>query len=129
MSVGCLSRFSTLAPLNRSKPNFVHVIWGMRKTDYKDRKSKIGKLENRKNLKNRKKLKSKFSKSSPNHGANERPKGEPVAVGDLRASWLNDQLSNILKPDDKESIFSDPPVTYLIKSEFKMEASYLDEAV
>ena len=53
---------------------------------------KIGnrKIENRKKSENWKKSENrKISKSGPNHGANERPKGEPVAVGDLKASCKN----------------------------------------
>ena len=58
------------------------------------RNRKIGnrkKLVNRKKSENRKKLEKRenrnISISGPNHGANERPKGEPVAVGDLKASF------------------------------------------
>ena len=50
-------------------------------------------IKNRKIGKKRKNWQiKKFSKSDPNHGANERPKGEPVApgepvaLGDLKAS-------------------------------------------
>ena len=71
----------------------MYIIWGSIKTDYNYKKSenrKIGnrKIENRKigNFQNRK-----ISKPIPNHGANACLKGEPVAVGDLKAS-----LSNVL---------------------------------
>ena len=42
---------------------------------------KIGNFQNRK-----------ISKPDPNRGANERPKGESVAVGDLKASLVNGNL-------------------------------------
>ena len=45
-----------------------------RKIGKKSEKRKNGKIEI-------------FQKSGPNQGANERPKGEPVAVGNLKASF------------------------------------------
>ena len=61
----------------------------------KNRKIEIRKIENRKSKKkpeqNRKD--EKYSKSGPNHGANERLKGEPVAVGDLKASYHKSKVA------------------------------------
>ena len=70
----------------------MYIIWGLIKTDYKDEKSVNRKSDNRKseNQKIGKIQNWGISKSGPNQGANERPKGEPVAVGDLKASWSND---------------------------------------
>ena len=65
----------------------------------KNRKIENRKFENRKESEKIEKSKKKnwkienFSKSGPNHGANERPKGEPVAVGDLKASSSKVPLS------------------------------------
>ena len=53
----------------------------MTKTDCNLKKSK--KSEKSKNIQN----------SGPNHGANECPKGEPVAVGDLKASCKQNLIS------------------------------------
>ena len=74
----------------------MYVIRGSIKTDYKrgkKRKSKIGieklyigKIQNRK-----------ISNFGPNHGANERPKGEQVAVGDLKGEFLYSQFQNAPK--------------------------------
>ena len=60
----------------------------MRKTDYNYKKSENQKSENWKKSEKRKNGKIEiFQKSGPNQGANERPKGEPVAVGNLKASF------------------------------------------
>ena len=56
----------------------------------KSENRKIGNRKIGKNGKNREKIENrKILKSGPHHGANERPKGEPVAVGDLKTSSLN----------------------------------------
>ena len=44
----------------------------------------------------------KYSKSGPNQGSNERPKGEPVAVGDLKASFQNNLISFVLSDPEIE---------------------------
>ena len=52
-----------------------------------ENRKKIGKLKIGKNRKIGKYRKIEiFQNLIPNHGANERPKGEPVAAGDLKAS-------------------------------------------
>ena len=43
LSVSCLSPLMTSGPLDRFARNFVFIIWGPIKTDYKEKKSKIGK--------------------------------------------------------------------------------------
>ena len=75
----------------------MYIIRGPIKTEYKDKnqtiqnptsknpKSKIEKLK----IQNRN-----FSKCGPNLGADERPKGEPVAVGDLKASKTKFSVRN-----------------------------------
>ena len=56
----------------------------------KSENRKIGNRKIGKNGKNREKIENrKILKSGPNHGTNEHPKCEPVAVGDLKASFQN----------------------------------------
>ena len=56
------------------------IIWTVLKTDYQTKKSKEIKIER--------------TKPGPNHGANERPRGEPAAV-------------NIIKLNQSPKLFSE----------------------
>ena len=73
------------------RKTFVYIIQGSIKTDYDFNKSenrKSEKIDKSEKVKRTEKWENRnISKSGLNHGANERPKGEPVAVGDLKASY------------------------------------------
>ena len=94
--------------VNRLNPlvGFVYMIGVTIKTDHNDKNQKIEKSEKQKN-KN-------FSKSGPSHGADERPKREPVAVCDFWVSCSKipncdfilqtlDIIGEVLKRADKHS--------------------------
>ena len=83
-----LSPFVNSDPLDGFEWIFVHIILGPIRTDYWNENRKIENRKKSENLKIWNFQNRKISKPGPNHGANQRPKGEPVAVGDLKESWI-----------------------------------------